>query len=58
MKRSWMLLRCSLAAIAALALLTAPYHAAAAQKEEGAKPVVKEDGVEAKNEVWGKHYPR
>lgn len=58
MKRSWILLRCSLATITALALLAASNHAVAAEKEKGVKPVVKEDGIESKNEVWGKHYPR
>lgn len=59
MKKSWMLLHCSLATIAALALLTSSYPAGAAgQKGEEKRPVIKEDGVESKNEVWGKHYPR
>ena len=59
MKKSWMLMRCSLATIAALTLLTSPYPAGAAeQKGMEKKPVVKENGVESKNEEWGKHYPR
>ena len=59
MKKSWMLMRCSLATIAALTLLTSPYLAGAAeQKGVEKKPVVKENGVESKNEEWGKHYPR
>ena len=59
MKTSKKLLRCTLATIALLTLLSSPFPAGAAeQKGEGKNPVVKENGVEAKNEEWAKYYPR
>lgn len=59
MKTSKKLLRAALATFASLTLLSSPYLAGAAdQKAESKNPVVKENGVEAKNEEWAKHYPR
>ncbi|MBU1565450.1 MAG: ammonia-forming cytochrome c nitrite reductase [Proteobacteria bacterium] len=59
MKTSKKLLRCTLVTIASLTLLSSPIHAGAAdQKGDIKNPVVKEKGVEAKNEEWAKHYPR
>jgi len=53
MDNSKMLLSGSLAALAALVLTAGPCPVAAADKA----PVVKENGVEAKNEEWAKYYP-
>ncbi len=59
MKTRKALLCCTLAAIASLTLLSSQFQAGAAdQKAEVKNPVVKENGVEAKNEEWAKHYPR
>jgi nitrite reductase (cytochrome c-552) len=54
-----MVLCCTLATIAWLTLSASPFDAGAAeQKGEVKNPVVKENGVEARNEEWAKPYPR
>ena len=59
MKTKWMLICCGLTAVASLTLVATPYHTGAAEKKgESQTPVIKESGVESKNEEWAKHYPR
>ncbi|MDP3479513.1 MAG: ammonia-forming cytochrome c nitrite reductase [Desulfoprunum sp.] len=59
MNRSKILLGCSLVAIASMAMLV---NSISGKEEErvaiNTSPVVKEKGVEAKNEAWAKYYPR
>ena len=59
MNTSKILLGCSLVAIASMTLLANSINSKQEERQEiNTSPVVKEKGVEAKNEEWAKYYPR
>ena len=59
MNTSKILLGCSLVAIASMTLLANSINSKQEERQAiNTSPVVKEKGVEAKNEEWAKYFPR